>query len=204
MGTQARKGREKEQRKHLIRACAKDIFRRKGFSGTTIRDIAVASELATGTIYLYYRDKNELLADLLVEGHELLIGKLEAIVAGEPSPGQLEKLIDVFFEFATGYPEYFELMFFVVQREGHGILEVVPRESPTYSRLQQQQQQCLLLASQAIRARNPAMCDREIFLSSEAAWSMLAGVVHFFRKEGTEMFGAISLQAKKMLMQYFE
>jgi len=200
MSVQARRKREKEQRKQLIRECAKDIFRKKGFNGTTIRDLAQACELATGTIYLYYHDKNELLADLLVEGHALLIEKLEHVIESTPPALQLEKLIDVFLEFATTSPEYFELMFFVVQREGHSILDVVPKEGTTYQELQRQQQHCLQLAATAIRNRGGNADERKIFLTSEAAWSMMAGVVFFFRKEGTELFTPVSLQAKEMLL----
>lgn len=202
MGTQDRREREKEQRKQLIRACAQEIFRHKGFGGTTIRDLAQACELATGTIYLYYRDKNELLADLLVEGHELLLDELRQALAAAGPEQQWEKLIDVFFRFAAIHPEHFELMFFVVQREGYGVLDVVPKRSPTHHRLQEQQQECLRLAALALRDSIPTLDDQTAALTSEAAWSMLAGVVYFFRKEGQEIFEPVAQQAKNILRGY--
>lgn len=39
---------------------ARAIFARRGFSGTTIQEVADAAGIAKGTVYLYYRSKEEL------------------------------------------------------------------------------------------------------------------------------------------------
>jgi len=64
MGIQERKKRERERRRQQIAVAAKKIFSVKGFNKTTMEDIAREAELSAGTLYLYYKNKNELFASL--------------------------------------------------------------------------------------------------------------------------------------------
>ena len=64
MGIQERKRRERERRRQQIIVAAKRIFSVKGFSKTTIEDIAREAELSPGTLYLYFKNKDELYASL--------------------------------------------------------------------------------------------------------------------------------------------
>lgn len=65
MGILDRKEREKEIRRQQIIVAARRVFSGKGFSKSTMENIAVAAELSTGTIYLYFRNKEELYASIL-------------------------------------------------------------------------------------------------------------------------------------------
>ena len=64
MGIQERKQRERERRRQQIIVAAKRVFSEKGFSKTTMEDIAREAELSPGTLYLYFRNKDELYASL--------------------------------------------------------------------------------------------------------------------------------------------
>ena len=64
MGIQERKRRERERRRQQIIVAAKRIFSVKGFSKTTMEDIAREAELSPGTLYLYFKNKDELYASL--------------------------------------------------------------------------------------------------------------------------------------------
>jgi AcrR family transcriptional regulator len=64
MGIQERKEREKERRKQQIIVAAKRVFSKKGFNKATMEDIAKESELSPGTLYLYFKNKEELYASL--------------------------------------------------------------------------------------------------------------------------------------------
>ncbi len=71
MGIEQRKKRERlmqrELRREQIAAAARKVFSAKGFTGTTMEDIAREAELSTGTIYLYFNSKDELYATINVE-----------------------------------------------------------------------------------------------------------------------------------------
>ena len=64
MGIQERKKRERERRRQQIIVAAKRVFSEKGFLKTTMEDIAKEAELSPGTLYLYFKNKDELYASL--------------------------------------------------------------------------------------------------------------------------------------------
>lgn len=55
----------KKQKKQALYQAAFELFTEKGFSKTTISEIAERSGLAKGTFYLYFKDKYELRDDLV-------------------------------------------------------------------------------------------------------------------------------------------
>jgi AcrR family transcriptional regulator len=60
MGTPERRERERQRRRQEILDAAKKVFSRRGFKGATMEDIASEAELSTGTLYLYFKSKDEL------------------------------------------------------------------------------------------------------------------------------------------------
>lgn len=72
MGIIERKEREREARRGQILAAAQKVFQDRGLTQTSMDDIAKEAELAKGTIYLYYKNKDELLLGLILRGFEIL------------------------------------------------------------------------------------------------------------------------------------
>ena len=64
MGIQERKERERERRRQQIIVATKKVFSEKGFNKATMDDIAGEAELSPGTLYLYFKNKEELYASL--------------------------------------------------------------------------------------------------------------------------------------------
>lgn len=64
MGIEDRKMRERRQREQLILAAAKKVIAANGFSKTTMCLIAREAEISAGTIYLYFKNKEELFISL--------------------------------------------------------------------------------------------------------------------------------------------
>ncbi|MFQ3621017.1 MAG: TetR/AcrR family transcriptional regulator [Spirochaetales bacterium] len=60
MSTLTRRLREKEARRQLILETAEKIFAQKGFTETPMDEIARQTELSKGTLYLYFKSKEEL------------------------------------------------------------------------------------------------------------------------------------------------
>ena len=60
MGIAERKEREKQQRREEIVQAAEEVFFSKGFELSTMDDIAARAELSKGTIYLYFKNKEDL------------------------------------------------------------------------------------------------------------------------------------------------
>ncbi len=79
MGIQERKERERERRRQQIMVAAKRVFSVKGFSKTTMEDIAKEAELSPGTLYLYFKNKDELYASLSLRILQYLLIRLEHV-----------------------------------------------------------------------------------------------------------------------------
>jgi len=79
MGIQERKEREKGRRRQQIMIAAKRIFSLKGFNKATMEDIANEAELSPGTLYLYFKNKDELCASLSLRILQYLNIKLKYV-----------------------------------------------------------------------------------------------------------------------------
>src|ERR1043165_5647478 len=79
MGTTERKAREKEELKALILKAARKLFVEKGIGQTTIRNIADAIDYSVGTVYVYFRDKNEILHALHTQSFAELSGQFKIL-----------------------------------------------------------------------------------------------------------------------------
>ena len=91
MGIQERKEREKERRRQQIMVAAKRVFSEKGFNKATMEDIAQEAELSPGTLYLYFKNKEELYASLSLRILQYLLLRIEHVNAMKTA-GPDEKL----------------------------------------------------------------------------------------------------------------
>ena len=100
MGIQERKEREKERRRQQIIVAAKRVFSEKGFNKSTMEDIASEAELSPGTLYLYFKNKEELYASLSLRILQYLNIRVEHVnKETDLSPEQkLDKLIEAMYD----------------------------------------------------------------------------------------------------------
>jgi AcrR family transcriptional regulator len=69
-----------------ILAAAREVLGRRGLAELTMEEIAAAAGVAKGTLYLYFRSKDELIQALLTQVGELMLRDIEAIVKASGSP----------------------------------------------------------------------------------------------------------------------
>jgi TetR/AcrR family transcriptional regulator len=72
MGIAERKAREKNQRRNTILASAKRLILKHGVEGMSMNQLAESTELNKATLYLYFRDKDDLIDAVVYEGLVLL------------------------------------------------------------------------------------------------------------------------------------
>jgi len=111
MGIIERKEKEKLEMQRLILETAKKLFLEQGFEKVTLRSIAEKIEYSPATIYLYFKDKDEILFQLHEAGFNELF-KRQQTIAGITNP--LERLLKharIYLQFAVENPEYYDLMF---------------------------------------------------------------------------------------------
>jgi len=84
-----------EKRERIIQA-ATIIFARQGFYNSTVADVAKEASVADGTIYLYFKNKDDLLISIFERSMDMFIQAAEEEINKEKSAeNQLKRFIDL-------------------------------------------------------------------------------------------------------------
>ncbi|MDQ3143188.1 MAG: TetR/AcrR family transcriptional regulator [Bacteroidota bacterium] len=111
MGIEERKERERLEIRLLIQKAAMEIFIKEGFEKTSIRKIAAEIEYSPSTIYLYYKDKDDLLLELHREAFQKMMHSFEQNMQ-KPDPfDRLKAMGLAYLEYGFQNPREYELMF---------------------------------------------------------------------------------------------
>ena len=76
---------EAGRRGQILRESAR-LFREKGFDGTSVRDIAAATGLQSGSWVYHFKTKQDILAAVMEEGLQRALERIEAISREQLSP----------------------------------------------------------------------------------------------------------------------
>jgi TetR/AcrR family fatty acid metabolism transcriptional regulator len=74
--------RDKGDKRERILASALKVFAQKGFFGAKVSDVAEAAGVAVGTIYLYFKSKDDLLISVFEQQMESIHAELGSAMAG--------------------------------------------------------------------------------------------------------------------------
>lgn len=85
-------GLEPNRRGELLRVAAR-LFVEKGYAATTTRDIAEAVGMRSGSPFYYFRSKQELLKEAIIDGLEVGRARLLAAIAGVADPQQRLRIL---------------------------------------------------------------------------------------------------------------
>ena len=113
MTISARKERQKEELKGKILQAAKELFMKKGFEDTSIRNIAEKIEYSPTTIYLYFKDKDDIFCELHKEGFILLNQYFRPLAHVADPFERLKAINKAYITFALENGEFYDLMFII-------------------------------------------------------------------------------------------
>jgi AcrR family transcriptional regulator len=112
MGVRERRRRQKENLRQEILDAARELFVGEGVESTSIRKIAERIEYAPGTIYLYFKDKSEILQTLCEETFAKLHLKMQAIKDDRSNTlDSLRRGLRAYIEFGLQNPHHYLLTF---------------------------------------------------------------------------------------------
>lgn len=112
MGVQERRAREKKELRQEILDAARDMFVREGFENVSMRKIAEKIEYSPTTIYLYFRDKSDLLDCICEETFVRLIRKQVMLDQTVADPVErLERGLRVYIDFGLKHPNHYKVTF---------------------------------------------------------------------------------------------
>ncbi|MEX1276329.1 MAG: TetR/AcrR family transcriptional regulator [Bacteroidota bacterium] len=113
MGIPERKEREREHRREEILNAAQRVFFEKGLQPATMDEIAEAAELSKGTLYLYYKSKEDLYLGVMIRGIDILHNMLaEATSTDEPTIVKIKNLGDTYYRYFKEHRSFFRMFYF--------------------------------------------------------------------------------------------
>jgi TetR/AcrR family fatty acid metabolism transcriptional regulator len=102
--------RDPDKPEQIIQAAVR-VFARKGYFSSRVSDIAREAGIAAGTIYLYFKTKEDILITLFREKMSVFVSSLRRAIADEPDAvAKVRRLVRLHFEMLEGDPDLAEVV----------------------------------------------------------------------------------------------
>lgn len=112
MAVHHRKERERLARRKLILNAAIQVFSSKGFHQATMDDVAQKAELGKGTLYYYFKSKEEILLKLLEENTRSFFEQILLAIESERNFIQMARKVLLFYaSYFTEHEAFFNIYF---------------------------------------------------------------------------------------------
>jgi AcrR family transcriptional regulator len=101
-----------EEKRQKILAAAAELFATQPFHKVLLSDVAEAAGVGKGTLYVYFKSKEDLYFSLFSQGFSKLLASVRQRIAAEPNDAmtRLECVIGEYVSFAVQNPQLFELL----------------------------------------------------------------------------------------------
>ncbi len=117
MTVASRREREQQIRRETIIEAARKLFHDKGYELTTVEEIAVMAELGKGTIYSYFKSKDEIYIAILESEFAVLEERMkQAIEDSTTAENALHKLYETFIQYNQERPSFIKAIFLQVEQ----------------------------------------------------------------------------------------
>ncbi len=107
-----RKAWEREQRINRIIDIVENLFFTRGYEGTTVDDIARAAGYTKRSIYIYFKDRDDLFLAVVRRGQVLFKEALEQAITGTASQNEplVVRLGRAFYQYSIDHPNHITLL----------------------------------------------------------------------------------------------
>ena len=131
MGVKERKARQKRFLRQEILDAASELFVKEGFEHVSMRRIAEKIEYSPTTIYLYFKDKAELLEEVCQETFTRLAHRLTTILEEPGDPlERLKRGLVAYIKFGLENPQHYRVVFMMPPPEGFDKSKYLLPDSP--------------------------------------------------------------------------
>jgi len=102
--------RDPDKPQQIIEAAVR-VFAREGYYNSRVSDIAREAGIAAGTIYLYFKTKDDILVTLFRDKMAEFVGALRKAIAGEPdAASKVRRLVSLHFSMLEENPDLAEVV----------------------------------------------------------------------------------------------
>jgi len=123
--TEARRQRQKSALRAQILAAARQLLQEEDFRNLSLRRIAERIEYSPTTIYLHFKDKNDLVLELIMEGFEALRQRMLKAYRSDPIESLRQRALE-YLAFGSEEPQFYRLMFQLEDMELNALCQSQP------------------------------------------------------------------------------
>ena len=176
MGINERKQREKQEMEKFILDTAMKILLEDGIDNLSIRKIADVIEYSPTTIYIYFKDKEEILYALHNIAFDKFLSFQKSIQFVDDPKERLKAHGMAYIKFARENPEYYDLMF---------ILDSSFHKADCDGKWDKGMESYELLKSNVKDAMDAGYLEEmNLDIAAFAHWAMVHGISSLFNKRG--------------------
>jgi TetR/AcrR family transcriptional regulator len=178
MNTQTRREQEKENRRQAILDAAEKIMSEKGIQGLNMDLVAHETMLAKGTLYLYFKNKEEILAALTLKSRIMLLTEMQTVTQKQELPiEQLKEIIFTNYYFYKKQSLYYDLV---------SLYEVNNQliETPELQDASSQITHFVVSIVKNAQADGSVKPDLDPYLFTATMWGMSIGILHLIKVHG--------------------
>lgn len=179
MGIKERKEKQKDTLRREIMVAARELFVEHGYDSVSMRKVADKIEYSPTTIYLYFKDKQDLLISICEETFSHLHQSLEKIenASGDPLIC-LKKGMRAYIEFGLQHPSDYKMVFMIMpENESLEMAQEYKYDGSmgqrAFSHLENMVTQCIEHCK--IKKGDPATISQTIWASLHGLTSLLIG-----------------------------
>ncbi|MFZ1292192.1 MAG: TetR/AcrR family transcriptional regulator [Melioribacteraceae bacterium] len=203
MGISERKEREKLQRRQEIILAAEKVFFSKGFTNSTMDDIAAEAELSKGTIYLYFKSKEELFKVFVNRGITKLYELFVEFSSKQPNGLLKVKAIgEAYIKFYYEYPNYYQAMMFEESKQ----VSEISNESEDMEILKIKMDTNKILVDTIIEGMNDGSIRKDLdpVKTSLVLWGESLGVLQLATLKADILCNEMKCTTQDLISYFFE
>jgi TetR/AcrR family transcriptional regulator len=205
MGVAERKEREKEQRRSAIVDAAEEVFFSRGVENATMDEVAEKAELSKGTLYLYFKNKNDLFHAIVARALEILFNMFQRAVKNEEKGiDKIRAIGTAYIEFYKKNPDYYNSM---LHQEVHEFDQSDMEENPNMALCQELGEKIFGLMGEVVKT---GIMDGTIRKDLDPAklpivlWGHAAGVLHLVKSKGKMLEDKFNCSCEEIIEYSFQ
>ena len=175
MTTPSRQRRQRARQQRDILDAARVLLLREGAEQFSMRGLAREVGCAPGTLYLYFEDKDHLIAALVEESFEHLMAELEASAVDSSPLVLLERIMRTYVAFGLDHPDHYHFAFML--RRTPRLEEVRPRPHRSFDLLNETLRACA--AQGLIGPVDPDLAARGVWTGIHGVTSLMITIPNF-------------------------
>jgi AcrR family transcriptional regulator len=171
MSIRERKEKEREERRELILNAAGNIIKEEGFENLSIRKIAAKIEYSPAIIYHYFKDKDDIINNLMKINYGNIVDILSSADISDESPEiRIRRQLKKYIEWALSAPEEYKTALLSSSEE-------ILNHTSTLFEGASVKRHALSILAKEIKSYCKNMDEKEIELTAQIIWTSTFGLI---------------------------